>query len=79
MSFDIIKHFTMSYIPKFNNKFNDNIEICNMLLTLSICINKLWGINDTKIFSLFFPYHGAFQNLNLTKTHGIPKKDMYIV
>jgi hypothetical protein len=62
MSFDIIEHFTISYTPKFNNKFNDNIEICNMLLALSICINKLWGINDMKIFSLFLPCHGAFQN-----------------
>jgi hypothetical protein len=41
MSFDIIQHFTISYTHKFNNKFNDNIEICNMLLGLSICINKI--------------------------------------
>jgi hypothetical protein len=56
MSFDNIKHFPMYYTPKFNNKFNDNIEICNMLLALSICINKLRGINDMKIFFInFFP------------------------
>ncbi len=67
MSFDIIKHFTISYTPKFNNEFNDIIEICNMLLGLSICINKLWGINDMNIFINFgLP-------MVHSKTHGIPK------